>query len=124
LSAFNETNAAPIIKSIDGSYILLQHYTLLEALYEAPFFWMTGDKTYAATASKNRGVFTEKFLADRLILVFGTKYVFQNVDIYKGKDRFAEADVLVVYGDRVIVVQAKSKRLTIEARKSPCRNCS
>ncbi len=117
LSAFNETNSAPIITSIDGSYILFQHYSLLEALYEAPFFWMTGDKTYAATASKNRGAFAEQFLADRLAHVFGTQYVFQNVDIYKGKDRVTEADVLVVYGDRAIVVQAKSKRLTIEARK-------
>ncbi|ESX63139.1 preprotein translocase [Mesorhizobium sp. LSHC422A00] len=117
LSAFNETNAAPIIKTIDGSYILLQHYSLIEALYEAPFFWMTGDKTYATTASKNRGAFAEQFLAARLTHVFGTKHVFQNVDIYKGKDRVTEADVLVVYGDRAIVVQAKSKRLTIEARK-------
>ena len=40
LSAFNETNASPIIKTVDGSYILLQHYSLLEALYESPFFWM------------------------------------------------------------------------------------
>ena len=43
LSAFNETNANPIIKAADGSYILLQHYSLLEALYEAPFFWMASD---------------------------------------------------------------------------------
>ncbi len=117
LSAFDETNAAPLIKTINGSYILLQHYSLLEALYEAPFFWMAGDKSYTATASKNRGAFVEKFLADRLVRVFGRKHVFQNVDIYKGKDRVTEADVLVIFGDRAIVVQAKSKRLTIEARK-------
>ena len=117
LSAFNEINAAPIIRAVDGSYILLQHYSLLEALYEAPFFWMVGDKAYAATASKNRGAFTERFLADRLARVFGAQHVFHNVDVYKGKDRISEADVLVMYGDRAIVVQAKSKRLTIEARK-------
>jgi hypothetical protein len=117
LSAFNETNAAPIIKAVDGSYILLQHYSLLEALYEAPFFWMAGDKSYASTASKNRGAFAEQFLSDRLTRVFGSQNVFQNVDIYKGKDRITEADVLIVYGDRSIVLQAKSKRLTIEARK-------
>ena len=117
LSAFNETNAAPIIKTVDGSYILLQHYSLLEALYEAPFFWMTQDKSYAATAATNRGAFAEQFLADRLLRVFGRKHVFKNVDIYNGKDRVTEADVLVIFGDRAIVVQAKSKRLTIEARK-------
>lgn len=117
LSAFNETNAAPIIKTVNGSFILLQHYSLLEALYEAPFFWMVGDKSYAATASKNRGAFAEKFLADRLTRVFGPKHVLQNVNIYKGKDRVTEVDVLVIFGDRAIVVQTKSKRLTIEARK-------
>ena len=117
LSAFNPTNAAPILKMLDGSYILLQHNSLLEALYEAPFFWMAEDKAYAATASKHRGEFAERFLAERLTQVFGPKHVFQNVDIYKGKNRVTEADVLVVFGDRAIVVQAKSKRLTIEARK-------
>jgi|GEM_PF-180248 len=117
LSAFNETNAAPIIKTVDGSYVLLQHYRLIEALYEAPFFWMAADKSYAATAFKHRGAFAEGFLAERLARVFGRKHVFQNVNIYRGKDRVTEADVLVMFGDRAIVVQAKSKRLTIEARK-------
>lgn len=117
LSAFNETNAAPIINCGNGSFILLQHYSLLEALHDSPFFWMATDKSYSATASENRGEFTERFLADRLTRVFGARNVFRNIDIYKGKNRFAEADVLVLYGDRAIVVQAKSKRLTLEARK-------
>jgi len=117
LSAFNEINAAPIIKDTNGSYILLQHYSLLEALYEAPFFWMTSDKSYRSTASKNRGAYTEHIITNCLESVFGSKHVFQNVDIYKGKNRVTEADILVVYGDRAIIVQAKSKRLTIEARK-------
>lgn len=78
---------------------------------------MAADKSYTATASKNRDAFAEQFLTDHFARVFGSQNVYQNVDIYKGKDRFAEADVLVVYGDRAIVVQAKSKRLTIEARK-------
>ncbi|MGV2016845.1 SEC-C metal-binding domain-containing protein [Agrobacterium sp. 22-223-1] len=117
LSSFNETNAAPIFKISENSFILLQHYSLLEALYEAPYFWMLLDKSYSAAASKHRGEFAEQFLFDRLTHVFGHSNVFRNVDIYKGKNRFAEADVLVLYGDRAIVVQAKSKRLTIEARK-------
>ena len=107
----------PIINLDDGSFILLQHYCLLEAIYETPFFWMANDKAYASKAFDNRGRFTEGFTADRLEAVFGADRVFRNVDIYKGKDRFGEADVLVLYGDRAIVVQAKSKRLTIEARK-------
>lgn len=117
LNEFNVTNSAPILKLSEGSYLLLQHYSLLEAIYETPFFWMTADKLYSPTALSNRGRFTESFVADRLEAIFGSQRVLRNVDIYKGKNRYAEADVLVLYGDRAIVVQAKSKRLTIEARK-------
>jgi SEC-C motif len=117
LNEFNVTNSAPILKTAHGSYILLQHSGLLEAIYETPFFWMAADKTYSPEALANRGQFTETFAADRLISVFGADRVLRNVDIYKGKNRFAEADVLILYGDRAIILQAKSKRLTIEARK-------
>jgi len=117
LNEFNVTNASPILKLGQGSNILLQHYSLLEAVYESPFFWMAADKVYAPTALANRGRFTESFVTDRLIAVFGAARVFPNVDIYRGKNRFAEADALMLYGDHAIVVQAKSKRLTIEARK-------
>src|SRR5262249_52636335 len=114
LNEFNVTNSAPILKTGYGSYILLQHYSLLEAVYETPFFWMAADKAYSSTALTNRGRFTEGFVADRLEAVFGAARVLRNVNIYKGKNRFVEVDALVLYGDRAIVVQAKSKRLTIE----------
>lgn len=117
LNEFNVTNSVPILKTAQEICILLQHYSLLEAVYETPFFWMAADKTYSSTALANRGRFTEGFVAERLEAVFGADRVLRNVDIYKGKNRFAEADTLVLYGDRAIVVQAKSKRLTIEARK-------
>jgi hypothetical protein len=117
LNEFNITNSTPILKTKSGLYILLQNYSLLEAIYETPFFWMIADKAYSASALANRGRFTEGFVGDRLETIFGAARVFQNVDIYKGKNRFAEADTLVLYGDHSIVVQAKSKRLTIEARK-------
>jgi len=117
LSEFNVTNAAPILKIDDSNYVLLQQYSLQEAIYDSPFFWMCADKKYQKQAFENRGTFTESFISDRLASVFGTERVFTNVDIYKGKNRHAEVDVLVLYGDRAIVVQAKSKRLTIEARK-------
>ncbi|WP_082528733.1 NERD domain-containing protein [Methylobacterium sp. Leaf466] len=117
ISAFNEANSTPIIKLSDNYYISFQHYSLLEALSETPFFWMGSDKSYSATAFRNRGYFAEKFLADRLSHVFGAQNVYQNVNIYKGKNRFAEIDVLVIYGSRAIVAQTKSKCLTIEARK-------
>jgi hypothetical protein len=117
LSAFNAANATPIIKLGEGRWLLLQFYTLLEALYEAPFFWMMADKGYRATHSAHRGAFAESFATARLERVFGKGRVIRNVDIWRGKDRVGEIDVLVMFGDRAIVLQAKSKRLTIEARK-------
>jgi hypothetical protein len=117
IGGYNVISSAPILKAAHGLYLLFQHYCLLEAIYESPFFWMAADAAYSPTALTNRGRFTEAFVAERLEGVFGADRVSRNVDIYKGKDRFDEADALVLYGDRAIVVQAKSKRLTIEARK-------
>jgi len=66
----------------------------------------------------NRGAFTEEFAAERLEKVFGKEHVFRNVDIWEAKGKkIGEIDTLVLFGDRAIVVQAKSKKLTIAARK-------
>lgn len=117
LSDFNATNATPILSLAEGEFILLQHYSLVEAVYETPFFWMASDKSYAPQALKHRGDFTERYAFERLSSVFGAARTHQNVNIYDGRDRVGEIDTLVLFGDRAIVVQAKSKRLTIEARK-------
>lgn len=116
ISEFNETNVRPILCLVDGSYVLLQHYQLQESLYESPFFWMMADDNYRSTATTNRGNYTETYTSDRLQVVFGSR-VLRNIDIYRGKNRYAEADALVLFGNHAIVVQAKSKRLTLEARK-------
>jgi hypothetical protein len=50
--------------------------------------------------------------------VFGKNNVHVNVDIYESKGkRLGEIDVLVLFPNRAVVLQAKSKRLTLEARK-------
>ncbi len=67
---------------------------------------------------ENRGRFTEAFSRERLELVFGKDRVFGNVDVYESKGkRVGEIDVLVLFANRAIVLQAKSKKLTLEARK-------
>ena len=67
---------------------------------------------------KHRGEFTENFSAERLKIVFGEDRVFTNIDIVDSeKTKAGEIDVLVVYANRAIILQAKSKRLTIAARK-------
>lgn len=79
---------------------------------------MRKDKAYADTALEHRGRFAEEFTKGRLEAVFGTKHVFSNVEVHKSKGtRLGEIDVLIVFADRAIVVQAKSKGLTLKARQ-------
>lgn len=118
LHDFNIANAYPLIRMPDGNFLLFHIYSLVEALYEAPFYWMGADTAYASTAMQNRGVFTERFAVERLRQVFGEGNVLANIDIYESKDtKLAEIDVLVLFGNRALVLQAKSKRLTLEARR-------
>lgn len=114
---FNAVAAMPLLPTGRGTVLLFQHYAIYEALYESPFFWMWDDKPYRPQAMDNRGAFGEQFAAQRLRAVFGHSNVHTNVNLFKGKDIAGEADVLVVFGDRLIIVQAKSKKLTLEARK-------
>ncbi len=114
---FNSVSATPLIPLPDGSVLLFQYYSIVEALYESPFYWMGQDKAYRATAFANRGKFTEEFTAERLTKVFGTANVRRNVDLVLKKDKVGEIDVMVAFGDRLVLVQTKSKRLTLEARK-------
>jgi len=118
LHDFNIANALPLIRIAEDTYILFHIYSLVEALYESPFYWMIGDKAYMNTAMRHRGLFTEKFSVERLGLVFGKDKVYPNVDIFASDgNKVGEIDVLVLFGNRAIVLQAKSKRLTIESRK-------
>jgi hypothetical protein len=116
--AYNAASGTPLLWKETGEYVLFQQYSLFAALYESPFFWLGADKKYEPTALANRGRFTEAFALERLEKVFGTAHVYPNVDVWKSKgEKLGEIDVLVLFGDRAIVLQAKSKRLTLEARK-------
>ncbi|OHV10009.1 SEC-C metal-binding domain-containing protein [Kushneria phosphatilytica] len=118
LDDFNPINACPIIKVEDGEYLLFSVYSLFQAFYETPFFWFNEDKSYKNKAMQHRGEFTELFSKERLEIVFGEERVFCNIDIFdSGNQKVGEIDVLVLFSDRAIVLQAKSKKLTIEARK-------
>jgi hypothetical protein len=117
LQDFNQIAATPLLRLPTGEFLSLQNYALAEAIYESPFYWMQTDKTYLPKRDQNRGEFTESFVAQRLATVFGADRVLTNIDIWQGKSKITEIDVLVLWADRAIIVQAKSKRLTVEARK-------
>ena len=117
LHTFNAASAYPAIPAGSDEFILLEPYGLSEAIYNTPFYWMSKDRAYASTASRHRGEFVEDLAADRLRRVFGAGRVFRNVEIHRSKgETLGEIDVLVVFGKCAIVVQAKSKKLTLLAR--------
>lgn len=118
---FNHRNAFPIVK-YNEKYICFQVYKLWESLYESPFFWFLKDAKYKEIANKNRGAFVEEYTADKLRYVFNKGQVYKNVELYDGKIRVGEIDVLVLHGHRALVIQAKSKALTIPARKGRLLN--
>lgn len=112
----NQVNFSPLIDIGEFLYVSSQ-YRLVAAIYESPFYWMLRDKSYRDTAAKHRGEFLEDTAVHELSAVFGKENVFKNVIIRRNRKEIAgEADVLVSYGEFVIVVQAKSKRVTQEAR--------
>jgi hypothetical protein len=117
LQDFNQITATPLLRSPSGEFVSLQNYALAEAIYDSPFYWMQNDKSYRSHRDRHRGEFTENFVAERLEAVFGGDRVFTNIDIWQGKTKVAEIDVLVLWADRAIIVQAKAKRLTVEGRK-------
>jgi len=65
LNDFNITNACPLISLGNNQYLLFQHYSLVEALYESPYYWMREDKEYLPIAERNKGDFVEKFSAEK-----------------------------------------------------------
>lgn len=117
ISDFNAVSATPLIPLPDGRVLLFQYYSIVEALYESPFYWMGADKAYCATAFMHRGDFTEALAAQCLAKVFRAENVHRNVNLVQGNKTIGEIDVLVAFGNRLVVVQTKSKRLTLEARK-------
>jgi hypothetical protein len=117
LGDFNAATAYPVLRSPAGGYVSLETYGVVEAMYDSPFYWMAADKAYKDTAFFNRGAFTEHFVAKRFSTVFGDNCVHRNVLVKCKGSQVTEVDVLVLFADRAIVVQCKSKKLTLEARK-------
>jgi hypothetical protein len=97
LHDFNVANKFPLLRSDNAGFVLFHPYSLVEALYEAPFYWMCDDKSYASAAMRHRGTFAEEFSIERLERVFGDANVHANVRIFESKGKeVGEIDVLVI----------------------------
>lgn len=123
ITDFNTALACPVIRKNDDEIIVLSHYCLTQSFYESPHYWLLEDEEYyRKTGASNRGRATESITADLLERVFSKDNVFKNVEIHGGKGNIlGEIDVLVVYAHHVLILQAKSKRLTLQARKGHVR---
>ena len=77
---------------------------------------MRTDKSYKDIADHNRGVATEKICSELLQKVFEAKNVYRNVKVKYRREDFTEIDVLAIKGNKALIVQAKSKNLTVESR--------
>lgn len=105
----------PIIKFADEIYFLPSKMFLAAAIYKSPLYWMRQDTGYADTANKHIGDITEEITYDYFVKIFGKKNVYKHIDIYKGKNRLTDIDVLAVLGNTVVIAQNKSKKMTQSA---------
>ena len=112
----NAVAIAPIIDLGDHLYVPNQ-LRVFETIYESPFYWMIRDDSYRDKVAEHRGAFLEKTAAHIFRSVFGANNVYENVAIRdNSKNDAGEIDVLIVYGEFVLVVQGKSKRVSLKAR--------
>ena len=116
VGAMNDLEFKPILRIGADRYFMPSGFQLAKSVYDNPRFWMQQDPAYADRAGSNRGQATEEIAAGMLESVFGNG-VYRDVLIKDGRDTVTDIDVLVVAGDRALVVQAKAKRLTEVARK-------
>ncbi len=114
---YNIINAKPIIQLDQQRYFVPISYLVFEAVYESPFYWMYEDKSYRNQLSKHRGDVGEEISHNYLKSVFGTNNSLRAVKVTrkKGQDD-TDIDVLCILGNKALVVQIKSKKLTLHTQ--------
>jgi SEC-C motif/Nuclease-related domain len=115
---FNILSASPIIPLDSNRFFVSIPYSIFEAVYESPYYWMVEDKLYRDKLAENRGNAGEEITYELLKKVLGESRVYRSVKIEskKGHDD-TDVDVLCILGSKAICVQVKSKKLTRLSRK-------
>lgn len=115
---FNQLQSTPIVRLPDGRCFVPVGFNLSEAIYESPFYWMNTDSSYRGEALLHRGHFAEDATANLLRKVFGAANVYTNVEIKQSKSRtVTDIDVLAIVGNKAVIAQVKSKRMTELAKQ-------
>lgn len=115
---YNVFSAKPIIPLDSETFFIPISFSLFEAIYESPYYWMLTDKKYKDSLALNRGKVGEEITYEILEKVFGKGRVFKSVRIEskKGYDD-TDIDVLCILGSVALCVQVKSKKLTQLSRQ-------
>jgi len=118
LGDHNAINSNPIIK-IDGlNYFLPITFPLYQAVYENPYYRMIKDKSYKDIASINRGKVGEEMFYNILLNVFSKDKIFKTVKIKSNKsETVTDIDVLCILGNKALIIQIKSKKLTLLSKQ-------
>ena len=114
---YNVIASNPIIILREGLYFIPVLFNFAQSIYESPFYWMIKDAAYKEQSLINRGQATVNIARDLLANVFGDVNVAEQVVIEKQRGQaVTDIDILAVTGNKVVVVQIKSKKLTSMAR--------
>jgi hypothetical protein len=114
---YNVIHSNPIVVLDEGIYFVPVLFNLAQSIYESPFYWMIKDDTYKETSLTNRGHATVSIARDILVNVFGESNVAEQVVIEKQRGQsVTDIDLLAVTGNKAVVIQIKSKKLTSMAR--------
>ena len=116
MGGYNQMHSHPVIKLGDGRFCVPLLPNLAQSIYESPYYWMLADEAYRDAAFNNRGDATEIITRDLLVPIFGQSRVHRGVKVKKGRDDVTDLDVLAISGNKALVVQCKSKKLTLIAR--------
>ncbi len=127
ISDFNELEVKPIIKLTNSTYLLPISFDLARSVDESPFYWIKkADESYfLSTATANRGQYTEEASFRLLKKVFGEDNVFLDAQVHRKKGEgikkkgkyHTDIDVLALAGNKAVIIQAKSKKLTLPSRQ-------
>ena len=114
---YNAVSSHPVIRLGRERYFLPIFLNLAESVYTSPFYWMLEDPSYSDTGLENRGVATEQIAKEQLFEVFGDGNVFGGVQVKRNGHVVTDIDVLAIAGNKALIVQAKSKKLTALAKQ-------
>ncbi|ADQ79258.1 NERD domain protein [Paludibacter propionicigenes WB4] len=113
----NHFKFRPVINT-DSKFIIPLPNLLSESIYDGPFYWMNDDEKYLSTAAKNRGKSAENIVKSILERKIPNENIFLEVNVNVTKNEtLTDLDVCVINGNKMLIFQVKSKRLTQLSKK-------